>query len=756
VATLTDSLVSSSARRLPIRKRPDLSARKQQYLGRSYWVVKEPVGLNYFRFQEEEFAILNMLDGDVSLDEIKERFEAEFPPQKITLEELQQFLGMLHRSGLVIAGAGGQGYQLLKRGRERRRKELLAAFTNVLCIRFKGFDPERILNALYPWTGWLFSRAMTVLGLAFALSALVLVLVEFDQFYSKLPGFYQFFSPSNALWLMVVLAVTKIFHEFGHGLTCKRFGGECHEIGVMILVLTPCLYCNVSDSWMLPSKWKRAAIGAAGMYIEVVLAAVATYVWWFSDQESTLAMICLNVMFISSVSTILFNGNPLLRYDGYYILADLMEIPNMRQKATTILSRKMAHWLLGIEPPEDPFLPERNQLLFALYSVAAAFYRWFILAAILWFLYQVFKPYKLQVLGQMLVLVSLYGLVAMPLYKVYKFFHVPGRVDKVKKPRMYTTVGVLAALVLGIVFVPLPYAVMCPLEIRPDGAEAIYVDVTEGGLIELVRVEPGQEVKAGTELAKLSNADVDLEIARLEGRAAQYEKELKGLHRQRHHDPQAYDEIPKIEEALVTVREQLAQREEDRARLRLVAPIDGTVLPPPEIPKREDRDEYLPAWSGTPLDPENRGAYLEQGTLFCRIGDPKRMKAVLLVEQSEVPFVRSKLANEKRAEVEIKLATLPHDVLVSHIPHDGLSDNPLQSAPKSVAAKYGGDLPTVSDPETGQEVPQTTVYEADAPLENPNGLLRTGMRGRGKIHTEWLSLGYRLWRFVSHTFNFKL
>ena len=124
MATLSDSMVSSSARKLAIRKRADLSARRQQYLGRSYWVVKEPVGLNYFRFQDEEFAILQMLDGRISLDEIKERFEAEFPPQKITLEELQQFLGMLHRSGLVIAGVGGQGHQLRKRRDERRRKEV--------------------------------------------------------------------------------------------------------------------------------------------------------------------------------------------------------------------------------------------------------------------------------------------------------------------------------------------------------------------------------------------------------------------------------------------------------------------------------------------------------------------------------------------------------------------------------------------------------------------------------------------------------
>ncbi|NQT11887.1 MAG: hemolysin D, partial [Planctomycetes bacterium] len=257
MATLADSLLSSSARKIPIRKRPDLSARRQRYLGRSYWIVKDPVGLNYFRFQEEEYAILQMIDGQMSLDEIKEQFEAEFPPQKITLEELQQFLGQLHRSGLIVIGVQGQGQQLRKRRDERRRKEVLGAMTNVLCIRFKGFDPERILNWLYPFVRWAFSRVVLVFCLLMAISALTLVLVEFDVFRSKLPGFYQFFSPTNALLLALSLGVTKVIHEFGHGLTCKHFGGECHEIGIMILVLTPCLYCNVSDSWMLPSKWHR-------------------------------------------------------------------------------------------------------------------------------------------------------------------------------------------------------------------------------------------------------------------------------------------------------------------------------------------------------------------------------------------------------------------------------------------------------------------------------------------------------------------
>ncbi len=108
---------------------------------------------------------------------------------------------------------------------------------------------------------------------------------------------------------------------------------------------------------MLPSKWQRAAIGAAGIYVEIVLAAVCTFLWWFSDV-GTLHYLCLNVMFVCSVSTLMFNANPLLRYDGYYILADIVEIPNLRQKANAILQRVVARIFLGIPPSPDPFRPK--------------------------------------------------------------------------------------------------------------------------------------------------------------------------------------------------------------------------------------------------------------------------------------------------------------------------------------------------------------------------------------------------------------
>ncbi|MBQ7814326.1 MAG: hemolysin D, partial [Thermoguttaceae bacterium] len=359
MASLADSLVSSAERVLSIYARSDLEAKRATYLGRSYWIVKDPIGLKYYRFQDEEYFILEQLDGTKSLDAIKEAFEARFPPQKITLEEIQSFVGQLHQCSLIVVGVPDQGHELLKRRKKRRRKEVMAQCSNILAIRFKGVDPNRFFDRLMPYVRWCFHPVTLCLCLVLMAAALLLVGIEFDHFRSKLPEFQQFFGPENLILLSITLGLTKVLHEFGHGLSCKYWGGECHELGVMILVLTPCLYCNVSDSWMIPSKWKRAGIVVAGVFVECTLASICTFIWWFTN-ENLLHYLCLNVMFISSLSTIVFNMNPLLRYDGYYLLSDLLEIPNMRQKATKIMTQKASSWFLGMEQQEDPFLPKRN------------------------------------------------------------------------------------------------------------------------------------------------------------------------------------------------------------------------------------------------------------------------------------------------------------------------------------------------------------------------------------------------------------
>ncbi len=751
MVTLHDSLLSSSARPLSIRRRPDLIARRQHYLGRSYWVVKDPVGLNYFRFQEEEYALLNWLDGDVSLDELKDRFEDEFPPQKITLEELQQFLGMLHKSGLVIAGVGGQGKQLLKRRRERRRKEFLGALSNVLCIRFKGFDPERFLNWLYPFVRWFYTPAAMVACILLGLSAVTLVTVQFQIFTSRLPAFHEFFSLQNALLLSITLGLTKVLHEFGHGLTCKHFGGECHEMGVMVLVLTPCLYCNVSDSWLLPNKWARAAIGAGGMYVELVLASIATWIWWFSEPGQLLNNLCLNIMFVCSVSTVIFNANPLLRYDGYYILSDLAEIPNLRQKSTAILSRKMGEWFLGLEQPDDPFLPERNQVFFALYSMAAAVYQWVVVYSILFFLYHVFKPYKLEKIGQLIALASLWGLIVMPLYQLGKFFYVPGRLEKVKKARMFASLAGAIAILAAILFIPLPHTVLAIVEIQPHGADPVYVNATKGGCLIEVDVKAGQAVVKGQRLAVLQNKDLDMEIARLTAKEKEFEVKLDGLRMLTRSEHRSQDTIAQLDEARESVRSQRREEEADRARLTLTAPRDGTVLPPPPTPpSHQDQVEGgpLPSWSGTPLDEESYRPFLKDGTLFCMVGDPRSLEAVLVIDQGDIDYVQD------NQTVDLKLDALPHDTLQGKI--EQISAASLKITPHRLGTKAQGELASKTDPDTGVEKPQSASYQALVPITDDEGAMLVGLRGRAKIHTAPLSLGSRLWRFIMNTFHFRL
>ena len=265
-------------------------------------------------------------------------------------------------------------------------------------------------------------------------------------------------------------------------------------MGLMLLVLTPCLYCNVSDSWMFPSKWRRAAIGAAGMYVEVMLASAATFAWWFS-QPGLFNFLCLNVMFVSSVTTVLFNANPLLRYDGYYILSDLIEIPNLRQKATAILRRKLGRWLLGLPEPPDPFLPHRNQLFFAFYSVAAAIYRWLVVFGILWFIYHVFEPYGLQVVGQLIAVVAVYGLVLQPVRQLFQFFHAPGRIEQVSQLRLASSLIGVAAVIACVFFVSTPHYVRCDVYLQPRDSTAAYVE--SQGHLEAVYVRPGDWVTEG-------------------------------------------------------------------------------------------------------------------------------------------------------------------------------------------------------------------------------------------------------------------
>ena len=412
-------------RAVALRARPDLVARLQHYRGRRCWGVKDPVALRYFHLRDEEYFILKSLDGQASADQIRRKFEQRFAPRRLDLGHLHAFFGLLYRQGLLLADAPGQAEPLLRRRGEQARHTAFAALGNVLALRLRGVDPERFLAWLYPLCRWLFTSASLVGGGLLAVSALLLVAVEFDVLRSRLPEFQAFFSPQNLLWLAVAVGLTKVIHELAHGLTCRHFGGECHEIGVMLLVFTPCLYCNVSDAWMLPDKWQRAAIGMAGMAAEIVLASGCTFLWWFTEP-GPLNSLLLNIMVVCSVSTLLLNGNPLLRFDGYYVLSDLLEVPNLQPQSNAIVFRYVQKWLLGIEPRASDAALGHTPRWIALYALASTIYRLLVIVTILWLCHRVLRVYQLETLAQLLTVFVVGGLLAGPLWRAAKFFQDPG------------------------------------------------------------------------------------------------------------------------------------------------------------------------------------------------------------------------------------------------------------------------------------------------------------------------------------------
>lgn len=750
MATLAESLISSSSRPLTLRMRPDLSSKRQRYHARSYWVVKEPVGLNYFRFHEEEYAILCMLDGQSSLEDIKERFETEFTPQKITFPDLQQFVGMLHRSGLVISDAIGQGKQLKKRRDEKKKKELFGKFSNVLAIRFRGVDPEWFLNKSYPYIAWFFHPLTMLFCVFLGLSALGLVAVEFETFRSRLPTFHEFFGPHNWIYLGTTMGAVKVLHEFGHAYSCKHYGGECHEIGAMLLVFTPCLYANVSDSWMLPNKYHRAFIGAAGIYVEAILASIATFIWWFSEP-GLLNYLALSVMFICSVSTVLFNGNPLLRFDGYYILMDLLEIPNLRQKSTEVMKRFMQQTCLGIEQQENPFLPQDRRWMFGMFTIASVLYRWIVVFSIMYFLNKILEPYGLKVLGQLVAAAGLFGLLVQPMWKLGKFFAAPGSMSKVKKPRLIGTIAVIAAAIITVLGVPLPFHVNCTFEVSPLGAESVFPGVP--GRLSEVAVKPGDVVTAGeTVLARLDNIDLLLSVEKLKGELAERRELRSNLRRQRFTDDRAAMQLPAVKAMIETLEQQLREQSEKIGRLDIIAPVSGTVFPPPVKPHRDTHDGRLPVWSGSPFHAKNRGAVMLESDQFCQIGNAKEFEAVLVVDQADIDLIRQYWEQQNDfPPVEMKLDAYRWTTSEGQIVK--VASAPMEVTPASLASQGGGELSAKTDKD-GRLRPISTSFQARVPLDNSEDLLRVGLTGQARVYTGWQPLGRRLYRYLARTFRF--
>jgi putative peptide zinc metalloprotease protein len=311
---------------------------------------------------------------------------------------------------------------------------------------------------------------------------------------------------------------------------------------------------------------------------------------------------------------------------------------------------------------------------------------------------------------------------------------------------MYTTIGLLVAVVAAVLFIPLPSHVYCGLEVQARNAASVYVE--QPGILEAVYVQPGDYVDEGQPLAELRDLGIDVSIAELVGQRNTYKTQLESLRSLSYDQRSSAGGIAQAEKGLKTTEEQLANRQRDRAKLRLVAPKSGTVLPPTLEPKQTRGDAQLPTWWGSPLKPENLGATLMNGTKFCQIGDPKWLEARLVIDQGDVELVAP------GQKVEIMLSQSADVVYLSEIEKVARED--LKSSPVHLSSLHGGALPTKMD-DSGVARPIGLVFEAVVPLpEDSKALLRIGLVGRAKITTAPRTLATRLWRYFSRTFNCEL
>jgi putative peptide zinc metalloprotease protein len=480
------------------------------------------------------------------------------------------------------------------------------------------------------------------------------------------------------------------------------------------------------------------------MYIELILASLATFVWWFTTT-GLLNHLALNVMFICSISTIVFNANPLMRYDGYYILIDLVEVPNLDQKSNQVLQHALGHWLLGFDAPRQPWLSGWRELWYAAYAVAAMVYRWVVFASILLFLHSFFEPYRLEVLAQLLGIVSIVGLIGVPLWRLFKFLNVPGRGEQMEGRRFRISLGVLAMLVLAALLIPLPHRAWGTLELKPLDPQHVFVE-TPGELVEMLAA-PGAKVQPGAPLARLRNLDLEFEVARLRAQQAQYEAQRAGLMHRRALEPEVGRQIPELETSLAAVVEQLQQKRQQLERLTLYATRAGTVMLAPPKPRSPNTPGELPTWSGTPFEPRNRGCFLETGTLLCQVGDPTQFEASIVLDQADVPLVH------EGQDVAIKLDEDPTRTIWSTLREVAHSD--VKISPRHLSNKVGGELATKTDA-AGVERPLSVSYQARAPIASEPGALREGFRGRAKIYASWQTPASQFWRWFSQTFHFRL
>lgn len=709
---------------VPSALRSDLKISHQLFEGRAYAIIKDPLSLKYFRLPAEDYALAALFDGRRDVSAIRAAFLRQQPQAALNqtrdeiTERILRFANELMLGGFLEAtGAGVRQQQKL----ENLRQPVItpwSLFMKMLFLKIPLFDPDPLLIRMERRMRWIWSWAGFALSMVIFLAGLVVFVLNWPRISPSLNDFLTL--PNLALvWALTILV--KVVHEFGHGLTCKHYGGEVHEMGFMAMVFSPFLYADVTDSYLFPNKRHRMLVAAAGIYIELVIAAIATLLWAVS-QPGTTQQLLFNLMLITSVWTILFNANPLMKFDGYYILTDLLDVPNLRAKAQMCVSEMFRRFLFGKNegaPANAALLPRRRRGWFVFYSIAAQLYLLQITLGIAMIFHHMLKPYGLAWLGDWLGIGALFSMLIAPVAAFFKKQTASTHTTTLKGRRrpwlVLSGLLVTTALVLQI---PWPVRIERPAVLQPVNAAFVRAEVA--GRLERIEVKTGQQVKKDDVVATLSSTQISSKLRATEIQVERAKRELDltiGAA-----EPAAY----KQSQALLAQAEaalQEARRLETRLTLR--APQDGVVLTP-------DLERLA---SGS----------LRPGDALCEIADLDPIHIYIPLGEHQARHIR---AGQK---VELRVPALPGRTIEGSVLEDSKTP-PARELPPNLVATLGGDLAAQPDAQ-GHLKPIETTFGVLVSLPNADGFLRPGMTGTARLHGDeqplWRCLWMKLLDFIS-------
>jgi putative peptide zinc metalloprotease protein len=480
--------------------------------------------------------------------------------------------------------------------------------------------------------------------------------------------------------------------------------------------------------------------------VELVLASAATIIWWYA-QPGIVQLVALNIMVICTVNTLLINGNPLMRYDGYYIFSDLVETPNLWQRSREAFRHFWSDWLLGQPTEDDPLIPAGKRPLLAAYAMFSKVYMIVVCVTIVWGLVKVLYPYHLQNVAFAVGFTILGGALVAPITAAVELVRNPIRRADVRTGRLSLLTAAGLALIVAVLAIPIDYNVRAPLVIMPADASRVYA--TAGGT--LTKMLPaGSKVHRGDVIGQLQDTGAEVEIARLEGELKLRQLHLDHLDRLRGVDHEANDQLPTARTALADSQRRLDERRDEAKRLTLTAPVDGVIIPAPRKHANHHADTRLPEWTGSLLDPNTLGAHVEPGTLVCLVGDPRKLTAVLMVDDTDIKRL------EPGQKTRLRIDELPGEVIEGEVVEVARHELDDIENLKSRQADLSPLLVGLVAPGRSGALYEARVrfsLEQGAGSEERELPLIIGGRGEAKVTAERITVGKRLYRYLAQTFR---